>query len=151
MFTSLKHTTCHTAYQLVYDLVGIETQAMRKCSVRLRNRPHRAVNSRVRRKQCRPDLQNKKRFETQFGEVVPVPVVRFDLEGISLGPLFPTRGRTLLQKTRFFYAREAGRPQRSLKPKQIKPEKLSQLTYNINYFKHSSNGQVEKSYSIPTV
>ena len=30
MFTSLKHTTCHTASQLVYLVhVGIETQAMR--------------------------------------------------------------------------------------------------------------------------
>ena len=66
MFTSLKHTTCHTASQLVYDLVGIETQAIRKCSIRFGNISHRAVNSRVRR--SRPILTCKI-YMFQFEEV----------------------------------------------------------------------------------
>ena len=43
-----------------------------------------------------------KRFETLFGEVV----VRFDLEGMCLDPLFPTHAKTMLPKTRFFFTRE---------------------------------------------
>ena len=96
MFTSLKHTTCHTASQLVYDLVGIETQAIRKCSVRFGNRPRRAVNF-VPFSFAKYKFFDSKRFDTLFGEVV-----RFDLEGICLDPLFPTHAKTMLPQTRFF-------------------------------------------------
>ena len=63
-----------------------------------------------------------------FSEVARCRIVLLTVPGVIrsiLGLLFLTHAKTMLPKTRFFYARQAGRSVMSLKLSEIKSEKLS--------------------------